>query len=73
MTQFLVEHSLELKMEICKELVREGLEDITTMMIGADLVLFDKSDHTVNLSCVNVSQRYEGTFSTLTLTVPRLV
>ena len=42
-------------------------------MIGADLVLFDKSDHTVNLSRIHVTQRYEGTFPTLTLTVPRLV
>ena len=40
-------------------------------MIGADLVLFDKSDHTVNLSCVHVTKRDEGTFPTLTLTMPR--
>ena len=43
------------------------------MMIGADLVLFDKSDHTVNLSRVHVAQRYEGTLPTLTFAVAGLV
>lgn len=75
-TEFLVEHSLELRIEITFERKlnqKRSKQNKIWWLDGSDLVLFDKSDHTVNFPRVDVTKRYDGTFSTLTLTVSRLV